>query len=258
MNIEELLREQPLFSALTDDEISGLSKKGEIQNYSTGNVIFEEGDEGDAAYIVVKGCVDILKGNDSGKQTSLALLGENTIFGERAILAGEPRMATVKVVENVTLLRFSCDDFTSFCNSHPRTKEIFSRLADNRALDAFLRLSTPFSNLPPEDMTTLISGLQEIHFNADDIIYQEGDESDALYIVIEGEIEVRNSSGSVSVLPGNYFGAHDLLKKAPRTAKAVAVKPALILKMDKYQFIIISAAIPDLRGILEKARPETD
>ncbi len=72
MDIEEQLREQPLFSALTDDEIADLSKKGEIQNHSAGEVIFEEGDEGDAAYILVKGSVEILIGNSSGEQISLA------------------------------------------------------------------------------------------------------------------------------------------------------------------------------------------
>lgn len=67
-----------------------------------GDVLFREGDEGDAAYALVSGRVEVVKATDAGEQT-LAELGPGEIVGEVALLTGERRSATVRVLEPTTV-----------------------------------------------------------------------------------------------------------------------------------------------------------
>ncbi|NQV56923.1 MAG: cyclic nucleotide-binding domain-containing protein, partial [Rhodospirillales bacterium] len=63
------------------------------EEYGEGDVIFREGDAGDAAYLILSGRVDILKyAGDS--QIVIATVGKGGIVGEMALIDDKPRMAT--------------------------------------------------------------------------------------------------------------------------------------------------------------------
>ena len=65
-------------------------------------MLFQEGDEGHAAYLVVTGRVEVLKAGPDGAQR-LAVLAPGEVLGELAILTREPRSATVRALEETTL-----------------------------------------------------------------------------------------------------------------------------------------------------------
>lgn len=64
-----------------------------------GSFVFREGDEGDHAFIIQAGRVELLKG-----ETAIAELGVNTIFGEMALIDGAPRMASARAMVETTLI----------------------------------------------------------------------------------------------------------------------------------------------------------
>lgn len=66
-------------------------------------MIITEGDEADHAYIIQSGNVAIYK-EKKGKLVELAKLGVGDIFGETALLFEEPRMASVKALEDCNLI----------------------------------------------------------------------------------------------------------------------------------------------------------
>ncbi len=68
--------------------------------FQAGETIFEQGDHGDAMYIIVEGRVRV----HSGGRT-LSIMEPRSVFGEMAALDPEPRSASVTAVEAVTLLR---------------------------------------------------------------------------------------------------------------------------------------------------------
>ena len=75
----------------------------------TGEFIFRQGDEGDCAYIVQAGQVDIVKvsgGDDEAEQTEVVLgsVGEGGIFGEMALIDDFPRMAGARAAEMTTII----------------------------------------------------------------------------------------------------------------------------------------------------------
>jgi CRP-like cAMP-binding protein len=71
-------------------------------------VLFEEGDPGDAAYIVESGSVGIFKSVDEGT-LHLATLKDGELFGEMAIIDGSDRMASAMAIEDSVVVRIPSD-----------------------------------------------------------------------------------------------------------------------------------------------------
>jgi len=77
----------------------------DIRNYKSNDIVFKEGEAGDAAYIVEKGIVEISKESSSGGAAlMLATIKRGKMFGEMALIDTSPRMATARAVGNTTLI----------------------------------------------------------------------------------------------------------------------------------------------------------
>lgn len=83
----------------------------ETVHFEANQVIFEEGDEGDAAYLILKGQVEIRKGMKTSNPQPLALLKKNDIFGEMALFDNRPRMAEAMARTSVELIAIKRDEF---------------------------------------------------------------------------------------------------------------------------------------------------
>ena len=77
------------------------AKEGRI--YANGQMIFEEGKPGGAAYIVQKGQVEIYKVID-GREVILGHVEPGGLFGEMALIDNEPRMASARAASRVLLI----------------------------------------------------------------------------------------------------------------------------------------------------------
>lgn len=71
-----------------------------------GVTLFREGDEGNAAYLVKSGSVEISTVRD-GKKVVLTVIGNNQIFGELALIDGAPRSATAVTLEDCEVVLVS-------------------------------------------------------------------------------------------------------------------------------------------------------
>ena len=84
---------------MSDDEVDfSLLVGPEVQtrDFAQGRTIFKEGDRGDEFFVVVRGQVEVRSGN-----RLLETLGQNSIFGEMALIDDSPRSATVVALTNV-------------------------------------------------------------------------------------------------------------------------------------------------------------
>jgi CRP/FNR family cyclic AMP-dependent transcriptional regulator len=70
----------------------------QIKQLTSGNIIFAEGDAGDAAYIVESGIVEISKSSGHGASLTLATVKAGEMFGEMALIDSSPRMATATAI----------------------------------------------------------------------------------------------------------------------------------------------------------------
>jgi CRP-like cAMP-binding protein len=83
----------------------------ETVRYDAHKVIFEEGEPGDAAYLIMHGKVEIRKGMKSSNPQTLAVLSKNDIFGEMALFDDSPRMAEAIARTKVELIAIKRDEF---------------------------------------------------------------------------------------------------------------------------------------------------
>lgn len=96
-----------------------LSRPGTVKNFATGDIIMRQGDEGECAYVIEDGEVDIVLDND-GREQSVGKRGPGTIIGEMALIDKAPRTATVRAAQPCTLLQITLDDFTRrLCDTDP-------------------------------------------------------------------------------------------------------------------------------------------
>jgi EAL domain-containing protein (putative c-di-GMP-specific phosphodiesterase class I) len=74
------------------------------ETYSSGMVIFREGDTGRDAYLIEKGSVNIARTNGKGEESLVLTLQAGEIFGEIALVDNLPRTASAVAAEPTTLI----------------------------------------------------------------------------------------------------------------------------------------------------------
>ena len=100
------------------------------------------------------------------------------------------------------------------------------------------------------------------HFEAGQAIFREGDHGDWLYIIEEGEIEVRKAvrgQGETPIRrlgPGDCFGEIALLGDHVRTASTHSLTSANVLAIDREACHALLSTLPPLRDFLNRMLEE--
>jgi CRP/FNR family transcriptional regulator, cyclic AMP receptor protein len=85
--------------------------------FKAGDVIIREGDEGDTAFFIVSGAVDVAVGRTNPKIVGRLQTGE--VFGEMSLIEPGPRSATVTACCDTECLAASYQDFISAIEENP-------------------------------------------------------------------------------------------------------------------------------------------
>jgi CRP-like cAMP-binding protein len=120
----------PLFRDLEPDELAMLLGSVRTRRYRRGEVIFHQGDPGDALHIILSGRVKISSPSDTGVEAILATLRAGEFFGSLALLDGAPRSASATAVEATETLILPRDRFRQLVNDVPSIRDhVFAELA---------------------------------------------------------------------------------------------------------------------------------
>ncbi|HEX3953822.1 MAG TPA: cyclic nucleotide-binding domain-containing protein [Stellaceae bacterium] len=114
----ELLRRVPFFSEIEPAKLKLLAFMSERVGFDAGKTLFRQGDQADAAYLIIEGEADISVETPSGPVT-IATLGTHEIVGEIAILCDVPRTATVRAKGRLVVLRIAKDPFMRMVREFP-------------------------------------------------------------------------------------------------------------------------------------------
>jgi CRP-like cAMP-binding protein len=115
----DVLRNIPLFAKLEPAKLKLLAFTSERLSFAPGQPLFNQGDAGDAAYVIIEGEADVLIDTAAGK-TRVATLPRNAIVGEIAILCDVPRTATVVAKSSLVVLRIAKDTFFRLVTEFPQ------------------------------------------------------------------------------------------------------------------------------------------
>src|SRR5688572_5266082 len=106
----ERLRALSLFVNLTPGEMKIIDGLLHERQYLKDEIIFDEGDEGQAIYIIIDGSVLICQ-QGNPVEGLIVVLGPGTFFGDLALLDDTVRSAQAKAAENTTVAVFFRADF---------------------------------------------------------------------------------------------------------------------------------------------------
>ncbi len=109
-NMITFLLTTPMFEDLEPSDIGDIIHIVETLHFDSEDIIFREGEPGDAWYALYKGEVEVMKQSDSGDK-SIKALGPHSCFGEIAVLDGLPRSATIRASKESIALRIPLDKF---------------------------------------------------------------------------------------------------------------------------------------------------
>lgn len=125
----DLLRKIPMFAKIEPAKLKLLAFTSERLSYSEGDVLFRQGDAGDAAFVIVSGQAEVSIDTDNGPLV-VARLSDHDFVGEIAILCNVPRTATVTATTSLDALCISKDLFFRLVKEFPEIAiEVMRELA---------------------------------------------------------------------------------------------------------------------------------
>ncbi|MGP1387445.1 MAG: mechanosensitive ion channel domain-containing protein [Thainema sp.] len=115
-----LLRQVRYFENLSEIDIRQLIEIGYRTQFAPSELIFREGDPGDAFYVILSGQVEVLA---ERLQKRLTILEAGQFFGEVSLLLGIPRTATVRTTANTLLFVINSRSFSKLLQDYPNLAE---------------------------------------------------------------------------------------------------------------------------------------
>jgi putative ABC transport system ATP-binding protein len=100
-----------VFAGLNVDALTKVAEKMSIERFAPGAVIIRQGDEGDKFYLLRRGTVDVYINDADNKPQYVHSLKEGEFFGERALLSGQVRSATILAKDPVETYALGKTDF---------------------------------------------------------------------------------------------------------------------------------------------------
>jgi voltage-gated potassium channel len=135
----ELVAKVPFFHNIGAALIAEVARLLRPRDYSDGAIIMRRGEPGECMYFVAEGEVEIQLHSGS------IYLGAGQFFGERALVTGEPRNATVSAAQPCTLLVLDIVDFHELLARQPELARIIREEAHKRLGDDAPRVLSPLA-----------------------------------------------------------------------------------------------------------------
>lgn len=238
--------------------------------YAGGDTVLRQGDVGGRMHVVLSGSVDF---RHAGQP--LERLGVGGLFGELALIDGEPRGASAVAAEVCSLAIVGRERFELLLTEQPAfALEVMRVMADRlrrRTVDAtqlagFLRQNRVPATLANRDESLAVGGpvadeekrrrdrlLRELGAKgsgqrslvAGDKIFEEGDPGDEMFVVAEGEVEIRTQGRLLETLGvGGVFGELSVIEPGKRSASAEALSDTRLVSIGRDRFQLLARYSP--------------
>jgi len=263
--VTDTLKEIPLLSNLSDEDIHRLASMFQVRTYPPGDYVMKAGDIGDEFYLIQEGTADVL----SKDETKIASLRNADYFGEQALLTDSERNASIRATSDLEVLVLNRQQFQSL------TKSADVMFAQRRAVVAedivqaeeapettsydketfeFIKNSIKqnmlFANHEDEIVNGIIPYMYEATYKKGEEIIQEGEEhATKFFCIAEGECEVsmakweKEEKKPIVLSQGKTFGELALLYDAPRNATIRAASDVKVYVMERnaFRYVTVTA-----------------
>lgn len=242
----------PLFSDLPREAFVELLERMRLVRVQPGELILREGEAGHSMFVIARGQVRVLRALDPGRFLQLAQLGEGAFFGEMAVLRGGPRAASVQATSECELFEIERALLDEVARRFPAVEEVLKKFAHQRMLRNVLATSPLFRPFEGQDRVRLIERFLCRDASAGETLIAEGQNSDGLYIVLRGRLDVvrRSAEGPEirvgELREGEVFGEYSCLHQEPARATVRALAPASVLRLPREVFSEVILTHPQI------------
>lgn len=286
-----LLCRFPLFQGLTSRELSDLAKRLKVRKVSRGELIFSVDHHEKTVYLIRRGTVGIYRdgamlarrglGESFGQSGLLthrerqadAIAEEDCLlwaldsdgFFEAMFDRSSIAMAMMKILTG----RLRAVNAQQKSASGPRQGDSLTKAKEEVAVAMLADHEEPsdtllrrvmilqkidlFAHLSETDMLMLAQMVNEIEYEAGEIICEYGEYGDALFGIIEGTVRIHQGDVTFAHLgEGAYFGEMAIIDSGPRSADCTATESTIVLELHKDQiFSLCFQNIEVLRSMLQ-------
>lgn len=254
---DDLIQFAPLFRGFTDNERALITAGFVVGQAPANAALFKVGEQSEALYLIERGFVRLTIA--SGQ--SLATLGQGSVLGEASLFQNVPYDVSAVAVADVTYWKLPDRKLRELLLQNPgiglKISQNFGNLVAQMEDYLVQRLGrTPELNgLPRHTLQAVAQHLETRAIRASDVLYRLGEPPSAIYIVEEGNFELRPENGSVDqevqpVAAGGILGALSLLTNKPYTRTAVATTDSLVWVLSAESFQTVNSRHPGLRRSL--------
>ncbi|KAG0669351.1 hypothetical protein C6P45_003876 [Maudiozyma exigua] len=245
--LEQSIGKNFLFNKLDADNRRLVVNCLEEKSAKKGDVIIQQGDEGDYFYIVEQGVVEFYV-NKQRVSTS----GAGSSFGELALMYNSPRAATVIAQSDCIL--WALDRLTF------RKILLGSSFKKRLMYDDLLKSIPVLKSLTTYDRAKLADALDTKIYEPGQVIIKEGDSGENFYLVEYGGCSVtKKDKGVVATLKkGSYFGEVALINDLPRQATVTATERTKVAFLGKSGFQRLLGPVVDVLKLNDPTREERE
>lgn len=252
----EALHAIPLLSSMSEAAFRRVLGTLTLRRLPAGAPVIREGEAGNSFFFVAGGTLRVYATDGLGRQTELAKLGENAVFGEMALLSAQPRTATVECLTEVDLFEASRQSLAALADELGAVAEALHGFTRERLLGNLMATSALFKPFNRMQQRDLLRRFTSHDVAPGTVVIQEGEEGRGLFVVLSGELDVsrRAADGATplgTLKTGDVFGEMSMLRNARTTATVVATRPATVLFLAREYVTRIVAGVPEIKSYLE-------
>lgn len=256
----DTLPKTPLFSALSAQSFLKLAAGARMLRLKPGEVVFKQGDPGDALYVVADGWVRVVA--EGPPRTELGRLDDGEFFGEIALVTDEPRSATVEAATDAWVLALDRALVHQVMEEDGWVITVMLKFLRDRFVDRLMRTHPLFKALPPEDRVKIAEKARFVEIEAGRALIRQGDLPKGLFIMVAGKVDItREQDGVIHKLavlkPGDLCGEMSLLSRKPAVATARAGTKCFAIELPAgafYQLVTLNFEALDYVKNLAEAR----
>lgn len=137
----ELLSQMPLFSGLSEAQLSQIAERAQTVVLSRNETLYEQGSEAESFFIIQSGRVNLRRATRQGEE-SLGTPDEGDYFGQETLETDMLRQATAQAATDLILLAFESGVINELIEQYPVLRKRFVLL--RRSFRHFLNLAFPW------------------------------------------------------------------------------------------------------------------
>lgn len=115
----QIVKSTPLFGAMPDEAVFRLIGNNGAKAYDKGKLLFQQGEEAEAFYVILDGWVKISRISPDGDETVVGIFSRGETFAEAAMFLGGRYPVNAEVISQSRLVRIGAKAFRKMIHDEP-------------------------------------------------------------------------------------------------------------------------------------------